>query len=308
MFVLAAAARKLHCAPTFVAFSRANYKFAYVQPDVHRSFDAEVLYLQQFFPTGQAYILGPLNGPRWHVFLATVGDAACPPASGREQTFEVIMTDLHVDAMAAFYRRTDDPAAEHYTAAVATAQTGIDQLLPGAIVDAFLFEPCGYSCNAVRGAEYFTIHVTPEPHCSFVSFETNAVLESYDALLAKVLAIFRPGQFSVSVFVDNGSALGNSQLALTWDCAEYARDDACYHEFASGCNLAYGNFARAEETPLPPRARDKSALVVRVLPESKLTEWLTADDCKTNFERVCPTAAVSEFLERLGLDDAIPVR
>ena len=131
-----------------------------------------------------------------------------------------------------------------YDAKHVTALVGIDQLLPGAIVDDFLFEPCGYSCNGVRGAEYFTIHITPEPHCAFVSFETNAQLSSYDALLERVLAIFRPAQFSVSIFVDNASALGSSQQALVWDYAGFAREDCCYHEFgSSSSNIAYANFA-----------------------------------------------------------------
>ena len=55
----------------------------------------------------------------------------------------------------------------------ATKRSGIDLLLPGSSIDGFLFNPCGYSCNGLLDDTYFTIHITPEPECSFVSFETN---------------------------------------------------------------------------------------------------------------------------------------
>lgn len=237
-------AAKLQAKPDFVAFSRANYKFPEVQPDVHRDFDSEVNYLNQYFD-GQAFILGPLNGARWHLYVA---DIQKNRNHTREQTFEVVMTNLDPKAMAAFYRKPEDPEALTYHAKVVTSQTGIEQLLPGFVIDDFLFNPCGYSCNGVKDDSYFTIHITPEPHCSFVSFETNAKLESYNELLTKVLAIFRPATFSVSLFCDNNSKLGNSQLGLDWVCGGYDRQDCSYHEFASECNIAYGNFVSLESS------------------------------------------------------------
>lgn len=45
-----------------------------------------------------------------------------------------------------------------------------------------------------------TIHITPEPQCSYVSFESNVSAARYDELLARVLAAFRPSKFIVTVF------------------------------------------------------------------------------------------------------------
>ena len=61
---------------------------------------------------------------------------------------------------------------------------------------------------------YVNLFSSTEAHCSFASFETNAVLSDYNALLLKVLAIFRPAKFCVSMFVDNQSHIADSQLAI----------------------------------------------------------------------------------------------
>lgn len=55
-----------------------------------------------------------------------------------------------------------------------------------------MFSPCGYSMNGILDDAYWTIHITPESHCSYASFETNLRGESYNALVKAVLDIFRP--------------------------------------------------------------------------------------------------------------------
>lgn len=82
---------------------------------------------------------------------------------------------------------------------------------PDARIDAYLFTPCGFSANGVVPApdgkaptHYFTVHVTPEPHCSYASFETN-VPHSQNGkttadIIQQVVDIFKPGRFSITVF------------------------------------------------------------------------------------------------------------
>ena len=94
---------------------------------------------------------------------------------------------------------------------------------PEARIDAYLFEPCGFSANGVvpaapsadkdangdsKAAHYFTVHVTPEPNCSFASFETNVPggqkgRETTD-VIEQVVNIFKPGRFSVTLFEAKG--------------------------------------------------------------------------------------------------------
>jgi S-adenosylmethionine decarboxylase len=82
---------------------------------------------------------------------------------------------------------------------------------PDARVDSYLFTPCGFSANGVipappgeKGTHYFTVHVTPEPVCSYASFETNVPAgqrgrETID-VIQHVVDIFQPGRFSVTLF------------------------------------------------------------------------------------------------------------
>ncbi|KAK4691201.1 S-adenosylmethionine decarboxylase, partial [Lecanoromycetidae sp. Uapishka_2] len=82
---------------------------------------------------------------------------------------------------------------------------------PDARIDAYLFTPCGFSANGVIPApngpdatHYFTVHVTPEPNCSYASFETNVPnkqtgRETAD-VIEQVVNIFKPGRFSVTLF------------------------------------------------------------------------------------------------------------
>ncbi|KAK2054767.1 adenosylmethionine decarboxylase [Colletotrichum caudatum] len=96
---------------------------------------------------------------------------------------------------------------------------------PGARVDAYLFSPCGFSANGVipaivddedvpnserNAAHYFTVHVTPEPNCSFASFETNVPGGQSGRTTAEIIEhvvdIFKPGRFSVTLFEARGKS------------------------------------------------------------------------------------------------------
>ncbi len=47
-----------------------------------------------------------------------------------------------------------------------------------------------------------TIHVTPEPEFSYVSFETNVPLSSYGELIRRVAETFQPGKFIVTLLAN----------------------------------------------------------------------------------------------------------
>jgi S-adenosylmethionine decarboxylase len=82
---------------------------------------------------------------------------------------------------------------------------------PESRIDAYLFTPCGFSANGVipapdgaTGTHYFTVHVTPEPNCSYASFETNVPAcqkgRETAEIVQHVVDIFKPGRFTVTLF------------------------------------------------------------------------------------------------------------
>jgi S-adenosylmethionine decarboxylase len=143
---------------------------------------------------------------------------------------------------------------------------------PDARIDAYMFTPCGFSANGVvpavgdgtgkRATHYFTVHVTPEPHCSYASFETNVPSgqsgrETAD-VIEHIVRIFRPGRFSVTLFEktrdlgDSTSSVSSEQslysskrLARMEQFAGYRRMDKVRHDL-DGYDLVFRHFERVD--------------------------------------------------------------
>ncbi|XXQ33391.1 Adenosylmethionine decarboxylase [Plasmodiophora brassicae] len=155
-----------------ILFTRGLIMSPALQPSPHRSFAEEVAFLQMEFD-GQPVAIHN----EFHMW------ATAP--SSCSTMFEVAMRDLPRDVMAKFYY--DFKGCESW----------VQDLVPGARVDSQWFEPCGYSCNAFVGKtdRLFTIHITPQPSCSYVSFESNFV--DMD-MMARVIRFFRPGKLTIA--------------------------------------------------------------------------------------------------------------
>ncbi|KAJ1329790.1 Adenosylmethionine decarboxylase [Microdochium nivale] len=126
---------------------------------------------------------------------------------------------------------------------------------PDARIDSYLFSPCGFSANGIvpapqteentddsRKNHYFTVHVTPEPVCSFASFETNVPGgqngRETSEIIAHVVDIFKPGRFSVTLFeAKTPQALSDSPQvsagrSKTMEAVKgYRRIDRIVHDF-----------------------------------------------------------------------------
>ena len=273
---LLSAARSLGALPDFLQFSRSNFLFPSKQHFPHRAFNEETDYLnEQLGIAGDAFILGSLNGARWHLYIWDFNEL--PASEYQQQTLEIVMFNLNTDRMKTFYNAGQPNALgighPCGSGEEATRVSGIDRLLPGSVIDSHLFTPCGYSCNgrvdvkdiaALSGKTpasateagagvrvgkqgklqqaYFTVHITPEPECSFVSFETNAVLPSYTALVRHVVELFQPGSFCVSLFVDGGSDVSDSRSGLSWEHPGYVTKGTTHHAFEAGYNATVSQF------------------------------------------------------------------
>ncbi|KAI5288731.1 spermidine resistance protein [Ascosphaera acerosa] len=179
--------------------------------------------------------------------VAAASQASHPQSEQKDETLEILMTDLDPATAQQFYlahasrvaadRLRDAGAGDvvlppelttegHALGSLVASACGLADIYPAARypdarIDAYLFTPCGFSANGVvpsaaaaaggespgsagSGTHYFTVHVTPEPHCSYASFETNVPRgqdgrETHD-IIAQVVRIFRPGRFTVTFF------------------------------------------------------------------------------------------------------------
>jgi S-adenosylmethionine decarboxylase len=222
-------------------YSRKNFQRPELQHKIHQNFEHEVALLDKQFNNGAAYCLGRINGECWYLYtLDNIG--VVEP----DQTLELLMQDLDPGMMHIFTNKGSRDAAE------ATMKSGIDKLLPGTLIDDFLFEPCGYSMNGILpNGEYITIHVTPEPHCSYVSFETNVSQSSFHELIQKLLSVFKPGKFLMTVFANKDSLAADThkQLRDVNFIDGYKRSDHQFCQFKN-YNLTYTHYTR----PTPPAA------------------------------------------------------
>lgn len=112
-----------------------------------------------------------------------------------DATLELLMHDIDDEAAALF--AADGPGRE-----ALRRRLGLEELLPGFMIDDHLFAPQGYSLNAVREASYATMHVTPERGGSYASFEMGWGFTADQAMqtVTGLLAALRPARADVLIF------------------------------------------------------------------------------------------------------------
>lgn len=200
-----------------------------------------------------------------------------------DQTIEILMTDLNPKAMHKFYHHADknQPSGSEGGQCV-DQHSGLASLFPEAEIDSFLFTPCGYSANALlksqpqlsgaktgagAAGKYFTIHVTPEPVCSYASFETNIPVrlsskssssrcsakgsapETVQELIHRVVDIFQPGNLTVTIFASSSPNATEKQverrqfkmLHSLRSLPGFRRTDRILYGL-EGYNLIYGHY------------------------------------------------------------------
>jgi len=176
----------------YVMYSRKNFLFPDKQIAPHLSWSHELEYLDEHFD-GQSYVLGPINKDHWYLYVADYSEP-CDAAS-KEVTLELMMHKLDRMAASQFYRKEGLGDRDKFP--------GVMELVEEQQTDEFNFTPCGYSMNGLADSVYSTIHVTPEPQCSYASFETNCSASSYKQMILRVFDIFKPGTVTLTLFREN---------------------------------------------------------------------------------------------------------
>ncbi|XP_039048188.1 S-adenosylmethionine decarboxylase proenzyme-like [Hibiscus syriacus] len=226
-----------------VRYTRGSFIFPKAQPFPHRNFYEEVAVLDRYFPKlrpyRKAYIMGGSNKTKkWHVYSAS---AQMSSHSNAVYTLEMCMTGLDRKKASVFYK------THASSAALMTENSGIRKILPQSRICDFKFDPCGYSMNSIENDAISTIHITPEDNFSYASFEASGYdLETLNStqLVERVLACFKPSEFSVSVHVNvNGDDLG---CGISCSVNGYRCEKRCFEWLGNVGSVVYYSFASAD--------------------------------------------------------------
>jgi S-adenosylmethionine decarboxylase len=186
----------------WVGYSRKNFAYPWIQQAPHSSISEEYNALHAHFPEGQPFLLGPLDADHYFVFINDNIERPRVEAE-TDQQLNINMYDLDPEVAKNFFfpaMSINGPVT-----AELREKTGLADVMSGFEVQDMAFEPCGYSLNAVQGSGHYSIHVTPEAHCSYASFEATTQVTSYRDLIQKVLNVFRPRRFTTIVLLDENA-------------------------------------------------------------------------------------------------------
>lgn len=215
----------------FVFYERKNLMY----PESQLSdFEIEAARISKFFP-GKSYRLGPANYDHVHIFYSSHASIAMD----EDITLELLMHDLHPDAMLVYTPKNGQ------TADGVVKQTGMDALYPDMTIDAHLFDPFGYSLNAIDSNSYFTIHVTPQSTGSYASFETNRVETGYMALVNRVLGIFQPAKFTFVLTSSVTDQRLSAAAPLPDSINGFRPTEKSLYELDCGYQVRFSNFIRS---------------------------------------------------------------
>uniref|UniRef100_A0A8C9QRW5 adenosylmethionine decarboxylase n=1 Tax=Spermophilus dauricus TaxID=99837 RepID=A0A8C9QRW5_SPEDA len=217
--------------------------FDSIQRYPHWNFQEEIEFLNAIFPNGAAYCMGCMNSDCWYLYTLDFPESRV--ISQPDQTLEILMSELDPAVMDQFYMK------DGVTANDVTRESGICDLIPGSVIDVLSLMPhcsilVGYLMNGMKSdGTYWTIHITPEPEFSYVSFETNLSQTSYDDLIRKVVEVFKPGKFGTTLFVNQSSkcrtVLSSPQKIEGFKRLDY--QSAMFNDY----NFVFTSFAKKQQ-------------------------------------------------------------
>jgi len=165
-----------------VIYQRKNEYFAQAQLS---SFGDDIKLLSKYIP-GKAFRFGELDGH--HNYIFHLDNAFV--ADKNDKTYELLAYQISKQA-------SDKLSTPGLSANEIRSYLQLEHLLPGFAFDDFVFDPYGYSVNAIKDDKYLTIHVTPQEDSSYVSVESNLNLIEFAQTF---LSILSPASFDLLGF------------------------------------------------------------------------------------------------------------
>lgn len=205
-------------------YQRKNEYFAHKQAS---SFNDDVHRLSQCIP-GKAYRFGELDSHHNYVFHIDNDYQACR----HDKTYEFLAYQISPQASAKL-------CSPELTSESIRNYLQVDLLLPNFQIDDFIFEPYGYSLNAINNDRYLTIHVTPQAGSSYVSVETNINLLEELPLLIDIL---QPASFDLLSF----NEINFQQITQMKIPPDYVSKSKVTEQFNSGYNVCFASFLKPQ--------------------------------------------------------------
>lgn len=163
-------------------YQRKNEYFANAQPSC---FGDDIKIISKFVK-GKAYRFGELD--RHHNYIFHQQNEY--KADRNDKTFQFLAYQISLEASK--HLTQNNLSRENIKAYLC-----LDTLLSDFIIDDYLFQPYGYSLNAINGKDYLTIHITPQASSSYISFESSINIMH---IAPKIIEILQPASFDVLSF------------------------------------------------------------------------------------------------------------
>lgn len=217
---------------THLLYQRKNEHVSSVQSS---HFFDDIAMLEKFI-NGKAYRFGDLHDH--HNYLYHMDNT--PNSVSKNKTFQLLAYQISKSSCQLF-----EQAAELGTSGEAIRRfMALDCLLEGFLLDEHIFNPSGYSLNAIKGDKYLTVHVTPISSASYVSFEANFDLSEF---IPKMLKSLSPKAFDVLGFnINNIDDKLKSELYT-----DYVSKSLVSSEMTNGLMVHFGSFVAPSESFTP---------------------------------------------------------
>ena len=183
---------------------------------------------------GHAYRFGNID--EHHFFLFHLDKEFSPSAN--DQTVEILMYGLPIELRSVFNPQFSSKEIQ--------SKIQITNCFSGFTIQDYTFQPHGYSLNALRGKEYYTIHATPQEIGSYMSFETN-MTENINDIIKKILILLKPLKFDLITF----SPISSSNI-VNVESDLYIRNHFCKKQILCGFDVEFSSFQILSNQPQIP--------------------------------------------------------
>ena len=209
----------------FLFFQRKNEFF----PENQKSCFSKDLQLIQKKVQGTAWRFGSIHQHHCSLFYMETDSHPDP----KDRTLEILMYDSQT---------IQDTSKD----TMISMKKQLQRVFAGFEIQDHYFTPFGYSLNAIRELEYYTIHITPQAPVFYISFEAGLQSQSFPQVTDKLLRIFQPQSFDLIFFHTT------KQEREIYDHADFFKT-AWHHKVLNcGYEVSYMNFQKMQGNPSPP--------------------------------------------------------